>query len=302
MKFLFSTAPAGAKTTDPAARSSGLAASPLKPVIGVCLLAAVMAAAIAWRVASRPGTPSLLPILLWQAVVWLPWIGYFYAVRFLTKRSDPLQNPTLAGIAVHVLAALLVAMSHLVWYWQVSDSVSPLKGLPNTRFGVYAFFFVFWFLIDLLLYLAVLVAQRRVPQAPGAAEPRAQPGGEAPSTQAGGAANAKSSKRFVVRQGRSRHVVCAEDIRWIEAQGYYAALHTGSGAYLIRQSLAKLANELDPARFVRIHRSTIVNIASIAGLHNDKNGAVSVILQDGGRRRVSRAGYRALKTRLRLPP
>ncbi len=302
MKFLFSTAPAGAKVTDPAARSSGLAWSPLKPVIGVCLLAAVMAGAIAWRVASRPGTPSLLPILLWQIAVWLPWIGYFYAIRLLTKRIDPLRDATLASVAVHVVAALMVATSHLVWYWQVSDSVSPLQGLPNTRFGVYAFFFVFWFLIDLLLYLAVLVAQRRVPQAPDAAAPGAQPGAEAPSAPVGGEANAASSKRFVVRQGRARHVVCVDDIRWIEAQGYYAALHTGSGSFLLRQSLAKLENELDPARFVRIHRSTIVNVASIAGLHNDRNGAVSVMLQDGGRRRVSRAGYRALKTRLPLPP
>jgi hypothetical protein len=302
VKFLFSTAPAGAKVTGPDARSAGFATSALKPVIGACLVAAIMAGAIAWRVASRPGTPSLLPILLWQTAVWLPWIGYFYAVRLLTKRIDPLQDATFAGVAVHVLAALVVATSHLVWYWQVSDSVSPLRGLPNTKFGVYAFFFVFWFLIDLLLYLAVLVDQRRVQQASKAAAPRAQPAGEVPSARPGGEANATSSKRFVVRQGRARHVVRADDIRWVEAQGYYAALHTGSGSYLIRQSLAKLESELESERFIRVHRSTIVNVGSIAGLRTDRNGAVTVMLTDGGRRRVSRAGYKALKTRLPQPP
>ena len=293
MKYIFSTVSASTKDTEPAATPSGFdSAGPLKAVLGVCLLAATMGSAIAWRVASRPDAPTLLPVLLWQMVVWLPWMGYFYAIKSLAKRIDPLRDATLANIAVHALAAVLIATSHLAWYWQVSDIGSPLRGLPNTKFGVYAFFFVFWFLIDLLLYLAVLAGQvRREQESPAVA-------GDQPS---GTADSVASSKKFVVRQGRARHVVRADDIRWIEAQGYYAALHTETGSYLIRQSLAKLENELDPERFIRIHRSTIVNIASISGLQTGRNGAVSVMLTHGGRRRVSRAGYKCLKTRLQRP-
>lgn len=302
MKFLFLTARAATKTGGPATRSPGPAVSWLKPVIGVCLVAAVMAAAIAWRIAGRPDSPSLLPVLLWQITVWLPWIGYFYVILLLVKRIDPLRNATVTSVAVHVLVALLVATTHLAWYWQVSDSVSPLKGLPNTKFGVFAFFFVFWFLIDLLLYLAVLVEQRRVQHVRPPAAAAAPSCGEGPAVPATGEPSAVTCKQFVVRQGRNRHVVRAEDIRWIEAQGYYAALHTESSSYLLRQSLATLENELDPSQFVRIHRSTIVNVSSIAALRNDKNGSVSVMLHDGARRRVSRAGYKVLKTRLPLPP
>jgi hypothetical protein len=292
-KYIFSTISPGVKETEPAATPPGFDfAGPLKAALGICLLAAIMGSAIAWRVASRPDAPTLLPVLLWQMAVWLPWIGYFYAIKFLAKRIDPLRDATLANIAVHALAALLIATSHLAWYWQVSDIGSPLKGLPNTKVGVYAFFFVFWFLIDLLLYLAVLAGQvRREQYSPAAASHQGS------ST----ADSVTSSKQFVVRQGRARHVVRADDIRWIEAQGYYAALHTGSGSYLIRQSLAKLENELDPERFIRVHRSTIVNITSISGLQTGRNGAVSVMLTDGGRRRVSRAGYKYLKTRLQSP-
>lgn len=266
----------------------------MKTVIGVFLLAVIMASAITWRVASTPGAPSLLPVLLWQVIVWLPWAGYFYAVKYLTKRVDPLGNASTGNVTAHVAAALLIAGSHLVWYWQVSDFGSPLRGLPNTRYGAYAFFFVFWFLIDLLLYTAILVAQRRGERAQDSAAAGAQVNG--------GAAPVTTDKRFVVRQGRARHVVRADDIRWIEAQGYYAALHTGSASYLLRESLTKLESELDPERFIRVHRSTIVNVANIAGLETDKNGAVSVMLTDGGRRRVSRAGYRILKSRFPLTP
>lgn len=291
MKFLFSTASAGTGDETAPRRSGGAASSsPWKPVIGVCLLAAVMASAIAWRVAGRPGAPSFLPILLWQAAVWLPWVGYLYAVRFLARRADLARDRTLSNVALHVLAALAVAVSHLAWYSQVSDFGSPLKGLPGTKFGVYAFFFVFWFLIDLLLYAAVLIAQDHAPAVPDSAA--------AGAPASGGAGPVPGDKRFVVRRGRTRHVVRAADIRWIEAQGYYAALHTESGSYLTRQSLAKLEGQLDPERFIRIHRSTIVNVGSIAGLRTDRNGAVTVELTHGGRRRASRSGYKALKDRL----
>lgn len=252
----------------------------------IALLPIVMAAAIAWRIADRPGTPALLPILAWQAAVWLPWVAYLYAIDRLARRTVSLPAP--ARALAHGVAALIVAASHLAWYWQVSSLASPLAGLSDTKFGVYAFFFVFWFLIDLLLYLAVLVAL-------GHRERFAPPPIEAVATPA----TTVYAHEFAVRKGRATHVVRARDIQWIEAQGYYAALHTEAGQFLLRRSLARLESELDPERFVRIHRSTIVNVDNIAGIRTDGNGAVSVSLKQGDRRRVSRAGYRSLKTRLR---
>lgn len=253
-------------------------------------LVVVMGAAIGWRVAEWPGAPSMLSILAWQAVVWLPWLVYYPLIRRLA--GLPVFTPLRKALA-HGLAACAVAASHLAWYRQVSIIASPLAGLPDTKFGVYAFFFVFWFLIDLLLYVAVLVGferpGRRTGRSPAAETP--PPGPAAPER--------RFREHYEVRNGRRNHIVPAGKIRWIEAQGYYAALHTESGVFLVRRSLAKLEQDLDPERFVRIHRSTIVNVANIAALETDRNGAVTVCLVQGGKRRASRAGARNLQARLR---
>lgn len=256
-------------------------------------LAVVMGTAVAWRVAERPGAPSLLPILAWQAAVWLPWIAYYHAIDRLAGLCAPAAS--LRGALTHGFAACAVAASHLAWYRQVSIIASPLAGLPDTKFGVYAFFFVFWFLIDLLLYLLVLIGFDRLScartRSPAVAPPSREPAAPEP----------RFRNHYEVRNGRRNHIVPAGRIRWIEAQGYYAALHTESGAFLVRRSMAKLEAELDPQRFVRIHRSTIVNVANISALETDRNGAVTVCLIHGGRRRASRAGARKLQARLRRP-
>ena len=254
-------------------------------------LALVMSAAIGWRIAERPGAPSLLPILAWQVAVWLPWIVYYPLIRRLAGLVVPVAP--LGGALMHGFAASAVAASHLAWYWQVSTVASPLAGLPDTKFGVYAFFFVFWFLIDLLLY-AALLSGFHGSRGQGEPSPAAGPPAPQPS-----APERRFREHYEVKNGRRNHVVPVEKIRWIEAQGYYAALHTESGAHLVRRSLAKLEQDLDPQRFVRIHRSTIVSLANVAALETDRNGAVTVCLADGGKRRASRAGARALQARLR---
>jgi hypothetical protein len=247
-------------------------------LIGVITVAGVMAVAIAWRVAHRPLVPGLLPILGWQLLVWLPWVGYYYVVRYLVRRLGTYQDASLVGLVLHVFAALVVATSHLAWFWRVSSRISPFLGAPHTRYGAYAFFFVFWFLIDLLLYWAVFA--------------RPEPEDDAQEELAGSA----SVDRLTVRKGRSRHLIRSEDIRWIEAQGYYAALHTEGGSFLLRKSLTKLEDELDSERFIRVHRSTIVNVDEVRGLKKNNSGSLLVILADGTCRGVSRSGRRRLSS------
>ena len=250
----------------------------IRVLAGVSTVAGVMAVAIAWRVAHRPGSAAFLPTLGWQLLVWLPWVGFYYAVRYLVRRLGTYQDATLVGLVLHVLAALLIASAHFVWYWQVSSHVSPFLGAPGTRFGAYAFFFVFWFLIDLLLYWTIL------------ARPEPDQGTEEQS------ANNATTERYAVRKGNSQHLVRTTDIRWIEAQGYYAALHTDKGSFLLRRSLTRLEDELDPGSFIRVHRSTIVNVDHVDGLTTNDSGSCQVMLADGTRRGVSRNGRRKLRS------
>lgn len=250
----------------------------IRVLAGVGTVAGVMAVAIAWRVAHRPQAASFLPILGWQLLIWVPWVGYYYGVRYLVRRLGTYQDAKLAGLVLHVLAAILIASTHLIWFWQVSRHASPFLDMPGTRFGAYPFFFVFWFLIDLLLYWAILA--------------RPEPDQD---TREQLASNA-TIERFAVRKGRSQHLVRTADIRWIEAQGYYAALHTDSGSFLLRRSLTRLEDELGPENFIRVHRSTIVNVDHVNGLTTNDSGSCLVMLADGTRRGVSRKGRRKLRS------
>jgi two-component system LytT family response regulator len=83
------------------------------------------------------------------------------------------------------------------------------------------------------------------------------------------------------------------DIDWIEAAGVYVTLHVGGKQLLYRASLSRLAEDLDPQRFVRVHRSAMVNIDSIVRLEPLSHGEFDLILRNGGQTRVSR-NYRAV--------
>jgi two-component system LytT family response regulator len=104
--------------------------------------------------------------------------------------------------------------------------------------------------------------------------------------------------RLVVKSGGSTRFVRVADIDWIEGAGVYANLHIGGKELLYRGALNELAERLDPVRFVRIHRSAIVNIESILRLEPISHGEFEVILKDGSRSRISRTYRTQLEKRL----
>lgn len=104
--------------------------------------------------------------------------------------------------------------------------------------------------------------------------------------------------RLVVKSAGSTRFVLVADIDWIEAAGVYANLHIGGKQVLYRAALNELAGRLDPVRFVRVHRSAIVNIESIRRLEPISHGEFEVILKDGSRSRISRTYRNQLEKRL----
>jgi two-component system, LytTR family, response regulator len=96
-------------------------------------------------------------------------------------------------------------------------------------------------------------------------------------------------ERFVVRTGARIVIVPAQEVDWIAAEGNYVRLHVAKRSYLVRDTMAGLEEKLDPTRFVRIHRSTIVKVAAIAELESVFQGEYLVILRDGTRLTSSRA-------------
>ncbi len=102
-------------------------------------------------------------------------------------------------------------------------------------------------------------------------------------------AAAAPPERFAVRKrGGSEVVVEVADIDWIEAAGNYAVLHVDGDTFEIRSSLSKLEAELDPKRFVRVHKSHMVNIARVTEVTPWISGDWRIRLQDGAEVNLSR--------------
>ena len=95
--------------------------------------------------------------------------------------------------------------------------------------------------------------------------------------------------RLMVPTARGTVFIRADQIDWIEADDYYAKLHVGGRAYLLRETMQSLASRLDPKRFVRTHRSAIVNIDRIATLQPYFRGAHVLTLKDGTQVTLSRS-------------
>ena len=95
-------------------------------------------------------------------------------------------------------------------------------------------------------------------------------------------------QRLVIETAGRITFLSVGEIHWIEAQGNYACLHIGVESHLLRRSLKKLSEQLDPAAFLRIHRSTIVNIDQVQELQPLFHGEYAVTLKDGTRLSSSR--------------
>ncbi|MGA8214052.1 MAG: LytTR family DNA-binding domain-containing protein, partial [Candidatus Sulfotelmatobacter sp.] len=96
------------------------------------------------------------------------------------------------------------------------------------------------------------------------------------------------------KNGNKDSVVSVSDIEWIEAADYYVCLHAGGKKHLLRESIKALDAKLDPHKFVRLHRSAIVNIDHVREIHRDGRTEGWVLLKTGERVRMNRTGWQKL--------
>ncbi|HEX8174231.1 MAG TPA: response regulator [Pyrinomonadaceae bacterium] len=104
----------------------------------------------------------------------------------------------------------------------------------------------------------------------------------------------KYMKRIPVKSARGTTLVLMEEIDWISSAGHYLELHAGEETHLIREQLSRLEARLDPEKFVRIHRSAIVNLDSIKSLHPLFNGDHVIVLKNGKELNSSRTYHEKL--------
>ncbi len=120
----------------------------------------------------------------------------------------------------------------------------------------------------------------------GAAAVAAAPAGPRPAVE-----------RFLIKSGERYAIVRAEEVRWAEAAGNYAVLHTAGGNHVLRRTIQTLESELDPKHFFRASRSAIVRLDEIVAIDQSEPREFVLQLRDGARVPLTR-GLREIQSRL----
>jgi two-component system LytT family response regulator len=96
-------------------------------------------------------------------------------------------------------------------------------------------------------------------------------------------------RRLSIRTGGRTLVLRASEVVWIQAEDCCVRVHSKRGRHLLRASLSSLEQQLDPGRFLRVHRTAIVNLDEVEELQPLASGACLLVLSDGSRLAVSRS-------------
>lgn len=247
------------------------------------------------------GGLALVPVLdepLWrtvgvQAPNWILWGLLVLPVRAFTRRLAPIGR---SAWALHLATGLTLALVQQALLLSVAARVGwgPFGELA---FGSSLSFDLFAqrFPLDVAIYwLVVLTATRPLGAARAETRPAAPEKARAPSD---GAAKTWP-RRLALRASGAVRFVEVDRIEWIEAADQYVRIHDGGEAPLVRGSLKALESELDPGRFLRVHRSAIVALDRVRALRTGARGRPLAVLASGREVPVARRRREALERRL----
>lgn len=105
--------------------------------------------------------------------------------------------------------------------------------------------------------------------------------------------------RLLIKSAGRVFFLKTDEIDYVQAEDYYVKLHVGRKGHLLRETMNEMEAKLDPAKFLRIHRSTIVNIERIRELQQHFNGEYIVVLHDGTEHKLSRSRREQLQILLK---
>ena len=238
----------------------------------------------AWQPVVEEGSSALASLLLVPGLLWLCERWPLHAGAW-TRRLPVYAAASLAWSLLHVAGMVLVRN---LAYALAGDSYSF-----DWRIGL-----PYEYIKDVQTFaLIVSVAHgyswlwRRL-QGEAHVLGRPDPGVPAPADEREG-----RPERFLVRKLGRDFLVAAADIEWLRAAGNYVNLHVAGRDYPLRSTMAGIEARLDPARFVRIHRSHIVNLERVASIEPLDSGDARVHLVDGTELPCSRSYREALRGR-----
>ncbi len=225
------------------------------------VIAVVLGFLIHWREYETREQVSLVYVVLWQLVIWTPWVLGFKLLEWATKKTKTTGHGT---FLVFCIGLFWVGL-HYGWFVGISTYFSPYREFSGSRFGVYRYFFIFWTVIDLgLLWFGM-----------------DKYGSKKESKE-------ESPPLFELTRGGKKYFCEPSQIHWLAAENYYTKLSTTQGTFLMRKPLKSFYDVLPSGKFKKIHRSTIVNVDYVVGLSRNNAQGLDMELKDGTQRRVSR--------------
>lgn len=232
-----------------------------------------------WEFTSAAVVLALLPALL------------AFDVRY------PLQARTFRkNLPRHLLASVVYSIAHVMAMWALRVAVYAIAGY-HYEFGTgsWAEVFVYEYLKDVRTYvvsIGVIYAYRFVLlRLQGEASLLSAPDEGSPVEPI------ERPDRFLVRKLGKEFLVSADDIEWLQAEGNYVNLHVKGRLYPLRSTLTALEPRLDPARFLRVHRSYMVNLNQLLEIEPLDSGDARLKLRDGTLVPCSRRYRPALRAR-----
>lgn len=219
----------------------------------------------AWQPAVWETSSALVALALVPAVVWF---SRLVPVHFDTWRR---------ALPLHLLASLAWSVLHVGGMVALRKLVYATQG-DHYDFSPWLREFGYEYLKDVRSYASVVVLiegyRLLVRRLQGEASVLAE------SDDAPAIAPVMRPQRFLVRKLGKEFLVAAADVEWLQAQANYVNLHVRGRDYPLRTTMAAIAAQLDPGRFVRVHRSYIVNLDCIDRIEPLDTGDARIVLRD----------------------
>lgn len=233
----------------------------------------------------------------WGLKEWYLWGALVPVVALWTRRLR--RAPLWIALAGHLAACAGLILLHTVLSVAFESQVEGLGGrtFPESVRGLFVKKYGLGFLAYAAAALATLARDgyRRHRVSEDARGDRVGDGdGGGPETPAGN----RWAERLLVRESDRERFVPVDRIDRIEAEGNYVRIHADGAAHLERRTLKSVEEQLDPARFLRIHRSHLVRVESIDRIEPRAQGGHAVVLRDGTALPLSRSYRRRLEERV----
>ena len=263
----------------------------------VLLLQFVFNTSVTWIDIRRAG----LPLPFWEPLVWELTSNFAVGVLIFAvvafERRFPLRWSTLPrNLLWHLGGSVLFCLAHVALMVALRIPAYALMG-RSYRISNWGIQLGYEYMKDIRSYALILGAilayrflllrlqgEARLLDAP---DPPVGAQDKAPTSPV-----APRPERFLVRKLRKEFLIAAADIEWLQAEGNYIGLHVNGHDYLLRSTLSDFLEQLDPARFTRVHRSFAVNLDRIAEIEPTDGGDARLTMRDGSQVPCSRR-YRA---------